>query len=80
MQSIDKGEINPETAAERIILSRLELLLLVLKSFGFKDNWPSWKTLLADLAMPSIKNHYPDVRHMASEVIGHLYSILGDEL
>ena len=77
---IDKGEVNPETAAERIVLSRLELLLLVLKSFGYKENWPSWQTLLADFVMPSILNHYPDVRLMATEVIGHLYSILGEEV
>ena len=61
-------------------MSSLELYLLVLQTFGMKENWPDWKQVLSQFLMPSLQNPHADTRHMAAEVIGHMYTLVGDDL
>jgi len=45
-----------------------------------KENWPDWKQVLSQFLMPSLQNPHADTRHMAAEVIGHMYTLVGDDL
>ena len=69
MEIVDKGP-QPDKAPERIILGRLELLLLLLQQIGLRDK-PTWDyvQVLNALVVPSLLNQKSDVRWMAQQVI-----------
>ena len=78
MEIVEKGP-QPAKAPERIILGRLELLLLLLQQIGIRDK-PTWDYIhvMNELVLPSLLNQKSDVRWMAQQVISVFFQIKGD--
>ena len=65
MSIISKGP-SPDKAPERIILGRLELLLMLLQQLPMKPRptW-DWQKVLEKLVIPSLLNPHSNARWMA---------------
>jgi len=51
-----------ESTAERQLLGRLELLLLVVNKVGILPKWGDWRILLNTFVMPSLNSQHRSVR------------------
>ena len=78
MDIVEKKGQKPDKLPERIILGRLELIMyLALIREAAKQTW-EWKTIITQLATPSLLSQFPDVRSAAASVIAVFYQSIGE--
>ena len=76
MDITDKGP-QPDQAPWRIILARLEILTMIIQTFGIDENVWNWDIVYEKLVIPSFFNQNKDVRDTATLIALELYRIVG---
>jgi len=77
---IADGKVPIEKQQWRIVLARLEIMILVIGKFGLKEDIWSWRTLCKLLVFPSLNHQNPEVRGMCIELIMTLYKLIGEDV
>ena len=80
MDVVTKGPA-PQKAAERIILGRLELVLMVFQQLPVRarPSW-DWQKVLQQLIVPSLLSQHSNARWMAQQNIAIMYQIYGPQV
>ena len=63
----------PEKMPERIILGRLEVILLLIQQIGLNPKSWTWQSICDKMVIPSTSSQFSDVRFMAAEILGTLF-------
>ena len=76
MDITEKGP-EPDKAPLRVIQARLDILAILLQTFGINQNVWNWDIVYEKLVAPSFFNQSKEVRESAKNVALELYRIVG---